>query len=840
MKTNPWKTGLLAAAGFCMLVAGTTQAADIIVDGSVCTLADAITAANTDTSKGGCMAGSEDDTVILQADITLNAPLPEITSIITIEGGGHFISGNNDANVGSVLKVSNSHLTLNHTVVTNGNTSIANGGGIYANSAMLILGNSTVSGNTATGSLHSDGYGGGIAAISSSVVLKNSTVSGNSAEEGGGFYIYGSSSMAIVEHSTISGNSAGRRGGGGISAIGGGSVILNNSTVSENSAMGNSSYYGYGGGISATSSDGVFLLNSTISGNSADMAGGIRISSDSEVILNSSLVSGNTAEVEINEVYAIGTVTADSYNVFGHSDETTGQAFSGFTPGSSDVNATSDSGTPTALDAILSPLADNGGPTRTHALVAGSPAIDLDTTCSTNADQRGEPRPVGAGCDAGSFEFDASCGDFSGAWKHYTSSATDATITTAGESLTGVWNSFSRPNFSGTSGTLSEGNCSADVTFPDAGLYRGTLKDEGCTIQWSYINAPETTDPNNYWVKEGCISAQDIEIDLTEYDFGEVELGSPSTMFVNIANTGGSTLTVSNIFLNDSSTSNPFVVTPPSLPVTLSGGQSIDVEVSYNPSIFAAQSETLSIESDDPDEAVVEVALSGMGVASDNPSEAIQDILQAIEASVANGTLSGVGSGNSAENKLNAIKNMLESAGDLIDSEDLAKAGEQLESICKKVDGQPTPPDFLGGDALDEIAEVICQMSLSEPSEPVTCPLWTEQVYNQVTMMMENYGDNPSNNFTYSDADQITTFSGNCYCYTEYSSTPYGCTNGEFDLYAEEATGTASAHGYAGLHLYDNGGSIYHHQNAENTNMTAEEVTVCREQIRALRQLMQQ
>lgn len=59
--------------------------------------------------------------------------------------------------------------------------------------------------------------------------------------------------------------------------------------------------------------------------------------------------------------------------------------------------------------AILGPLADNGGLTKTHALVAGSPAIDLDAACSAglSQDQRGEARPSGAGCDAGAFEFDS-------------------------------------------------------------------------------------------------------------------------------------------------------------------------------------------------------------------------------------------------------------------------------------------------------------------------------------------------------------------------------------------------------------------------------------------------
>lgn len=241
-------------------------------------------------------------------------------------------------------------------------------------------------------------------------------------------------------------------------------------------------------------------------------------------------------------------------------------------------------------------------------------------------------------------------------------------------------------------------------------------------IQNLFLNsaASSVTIPSHlsisYSANPNCV--QDIEVDLTEYDFGEVELGSPSTMFVNIANTGETALTVSNIYLNDLSQYNPFAVTAPSLPATLSNGQSIDVEVSYNPSLFAAHSGTLIIESDDPDESGIELALSGTGVASDNPSEAVQDILLAIETSVANGTLVGVGNGNSAENKLNAVVNMLNAVGDLIDDENIADAQNQLASICKKVDGQPTPPDMLGGEAVEDIGAVICQMA-DDISEPV-------------------------------------------------------------------------------------------------------------------------
>jgi uncharacterized repeat protein (TIGR01451 family) len=176
-----------------------------------------------------------------------------------------------------------------------------------------------------------------------------------------------------------------------------GTVTLTNSTVSGNSAI-------FGGGVYNSFSGTTTLTNSTISGNSASSGGGVYINAGTAT-LTRTLVSGNTAAsgAEIS-----GTITADDFNLFGHSGLTNAQAFSGFTPGPSDITATSDGTDPTPLANILAPLANNGGPTQTHALVAGSPAIDaVGAGCPPPAtDQRGvsRPQPAGGNCDIGSFE----------------------------------------------------------------------------------------------------------------------------------------------------------------------------------------------------------------------------------------------------------------------------------------------------------------------------------------------------------------------------------------------------------------------------------------------------
>jgi hypothetical protein len=84
------------------------------------------------------------------------------------------------------------------------------------------------------------------------------------------------------------------------------------------------------------------------------------------------LISGNSAS-EASEVSGSSRTTAANFNLFGHRGLTNAQAFEYFTPGPTDTTATSNGNDPTALANILSTtLANSGGPTRTHALVAGS------------------------------------------------------------------------------------------------------------------------------------------------------------------------------------------------------------------------------------------------------------------------------------------------------------------------------------------------------------------------------------------------------------------------------------------------------------------------------------
>ena len=209
--------------------------------GPDCTLRDAITAANTDTATGGCVAGNGADTIELPVDatITLTEPdnntdgpngLPSITSEVIINGNGSTVERADGTPSFRIFAVAaEGGLTLDNLTVSNGSVEsapyITAGGGIL-NEGVLTLTDSTLSNN------EGGGFGGGILNINTgTATLTNSTISGNiSSFHGGG--IANAGTLTLI-NSTISGNVTGNLGGGGFWTSGG-VVTLTQSTVCEN------------------------------------------------------------------------------------------------------------------------------------------------------------------------------------------------------------------------------------------------------------------------------------------------------------------------------------------------------------------------------------------------------------------------------------------------------------------------------------------------------------------------------------------------------------------------------------------------------------------------------
>ena len=153
------------------------------------------------------------------------------------------------------------------------------------------------------------------------------------------------------------------------------------------------------GGAIGVSADGpssgrlVLRHNSFVDNTATGDGGAIYIDADATVDIEGNLFAGNTA-VNGRDIFAdpLATLTSLGFNLLEDGDS------SGLTNGVNDDIV--------GQIAMVGPLADNGGPTETHALSPGSPAIDAipPESCSVTTDQREMTRPRGSGCDIGSLE----------------------------------------------------------------------------------------------------------------------------------------------------------------------------------------------------------------------------------------------------------------------------------------------------------------------------------------------------------------------------------------------------------------------------------------------------
>jgi hypothetical protein len=229
-------------------------------------------------------------------------------------------------------------------------------------------------GLTITDGRAGDGNGGGIWVRSGAALrLSDAAVVGNDGWDGAGIYSEGTIDIA---RSTVSGNHADDNGAG--LYLLGGDASLENTTISANVAVGNG-----GGAFVGTNLD---LTNVTIADNEAESGGGIHEQVDTQTT-----DSTNTIVVR---------------NLGGSCSGTTGAIVSTFTL--TDDASCIPGGDPSNLlvtDPRLGSLGDNGGPTQTLLPLDGSDAIDNGSSAACPAvDQRGEPRPAGAGCDIGAVE----------------------------------------------------------------------------------------------------------------------------------------------------------------------------------------------------------------------------------------------------------------------------------------------------------------------------------------------------------------------------------------------------------------------------------------------------
>jgi len=338
-------------------------------------------------------------------------------SALTYEGGGVYsydvliiqdstISDNVAAQYGGGVSAYQSTITLIGTTFQ-GNESSASGGGLSTTySTVDISGGSLFESNTA------QDMGGGIYNAQDSVLtIQESTVSDNQALAtsgfGGGGIINDSQGTMTITTSTISGNTSGYYGGGVVNL---GTMVISQSTFHNNTAA------FAGGGIWGGN---LAMINSTVSGNHSGNPGGGVYAQINTSIANCTIVHNTTDywtggglssypnNTIKNSIVALNTAGAlDLSDCSGNPPlNTLGENLS------SDYDVICKlRGFSIQADPLIGPLADNGGPTWTHALLPGSPALDVATDCTDTTgsplafDQRFASRPGGPECDIGAYE----------------------------------------------------------------------------------------------------------------------------------------------------------------------------------------------------------------------------------------------------------------------------------------------------------------------------------------------------------------------------------------------------------------------------------------------------
>jgi hypothetical protein len=296
-------------------------------------------------------------------------------------------------------------LTLDHVKLVNGSYDDANDGGCVYSAGSAVLQNSIISDCVLV--VGPQLYAAGAAIlVHHDLTLNDSLLSGNVAQgtgvRGGAVWVYGKLAM---NHSTIRDNVAITSSGTGI-AVGGGAYVFGEAQIYASTISGNQA--GYEGGLVSLSN--ATINNSTISGNSAPVVGGLYVGG--LLVLDNSTVALNSPTSTFAGVYVKGGVVAHSsivaHNCYTGSRYCDIECKNCSIVGSKNLIMGANVALPldTIVDGpLLAPLADNGGPTQTHALLAASPALDKGSNIHDFPfDQRGRPRSAGSAPDIGAFE----------------------------------------------------------------------------------------------------------------------------------------------------------------------------------------------------------------------------------------------------------------------------------------------------------------------------------------------------------------------------------------------------------------------------------------------------
>lgn len=373
--------------------------------------------------------GSGEATTIIQAGLTTDAGIDRVLEVVsgnvvvrdlTIRHGNSLPNANVLDQDGGGIR-NQAMLTLTNVTVALSSGRLGDG---ITNAGTLTIDNSTITENTALINNNSSESGGGIYNTGMLTVV-NTQIVANRADIGGGI-ANGTSINTVyradIRNSTIADNESNASAGG----ISNGDVMtIANSTISNNDSGNN------GGGVFNRGD--LTIINATLSGNAASRDGGgiahfeSNIFENALTLTNTTIVS-NTTNVSTfggdgggvfagpnTSIMANNTLMANNSNADGQSSDCSGElVVSGVNLLEAQTGCMLSGDTSTLIsdqDSRVAPLADNGGPTLTHLLLDGSPAIDAgDSTNCPATDQRVVERPQDgdddgtAGCDIGAVE----------------------------------------------------------------------------------------------------------------------------------------------------------------------------------------------------------------------------------------------------------------------------------------------------------------------------------------------------------------------------------------------------------------------------------------------------
>jgi len=374
LDTNPGDGDCSDSEGFCSVRAALQEAqssfgryvitipqGDYVLDlsseegGGTLEITSAVQLQGSDKNQTKIIAGSTGSVITITS-----GSLIEINSL-TVSGG--------DSQFGGGLWINNAEVEINDVIIEDNQGFTGGGGLLVGSNAEVDMYRCSIRNNQAVGA-----FGGGIL-NQGQLFVYDSTISQNQSNRAGGIH-NSTSGILNLRNTTVSGNTGVSNGSstGGLRQLG--FAFLNNATITDNE-----------GGRSGRSTG----------------AGGIQITSEATTVVKNSVIADNVIR-ESGGVFpsdCFGSLTGDSkYNLIGNTDGCIIPSFV-FT---FILNA----------DPILGPLTFNGGPTRTHLPLSGSPLTGAGypftpggpaADACQGSDQRGVPRPQGeALCDIGAVE----------------------------------------------------------------------------------------------------------------------------------------------------------------------------------------------------------------------------------------------------------------------------------------------------------------------------------------------------------------------------------------------------------------------------------------------------